>query len=128
VQLFSSSITETPLKEFKRKHLNKLIPTNQIKPYSFVKNSDSVRFVPLVVKKTTKPQINTRLILSGGVGVSAQVDFDHYLTFQSKGSIPSDFSDQTFEKIEEGMTIRRDEIGSQVEQREFLEKNRLCDR
>ena len=54
--------------------------------------------------------------------LTAQVNFDHYLTLQSKGTIPLDFSEQTSEKIEEGMTERRDEIGSQLEQREFLEK------
>ncbi|PHR28609.1 MAG: hypothetical protein COA38_12015, partial [Fluviicola sp.] len=52
----------------------------------------------------------------------AQADFDHYSTLQSKGTVPLDFSEQTFEKIEEGMTERRNEIGSQLEQREFLEK------
>lgn len=54
--------------------------------------------------------------------VSAQVDFNEYTTIQSEGTIPFDFSEQTFEKIEEGMTERRTEIGSQGAQREFLEK------
>lgn len=53
--------------------------------------------------------------------VFSQVDFDQYATLQSKGVIPSDFSDQTFEKIEEGMAERRTEIGSEYEQRQFLE-------
>ncbi len=52
----------------------------------------------------------------------SQVNFDEYTTLQSKGAIPNDFSDQTFEKIEEGMTERRTEIGSAYQQREFLEK------
>lgn len=53
--------------------------------------------------------------------VFSQVNFDQYATLQSKGAIPSDFSDQTFQKIEEGMAERRTEIGSEYDQRQFLE-------
>ncbi len=54
--------------------------------------------------------------------LTAQVDFNQYTTLNSKGLIPLDFSAQTSEKIEEGMTERRREIGSEIDQREFLEK------
>jgi predicted Zn-dependent protease len=54
-------------------------------------------------------------------GIHSQVDFDQYKTLQSIGAIPSDFSDQTSEKIEEAMSERRTEIGSELEQRQFLE-------
>ncbi len=57
-----------------------------------------------------------------GINAYSQIDFNNYQTLQSKGDVPADFSDLTSKKIEEGMTERRTEIGSAMEQREFLEQ------
>lgn len=61
------------------------------------------------------------LLFTISLSLSAQTDFMEYSTLQSKGTIPSDFSDLTSEKIEEGMSERRSELGSAETQREFLE-------
>lgn len=53
--------------------------------------------------------------------LTAQIDFNDYQTIQSSGQIPTDFTAQTYEKIEEGLTVQRDGM-SRIEQREFLEK------
>ena len=55
------------------------------------------------------------------LSVFGQTDFNDYKTLQSKGQLPDDFTSETFQKIEEGMTERREGL-SPIEQREFLEK------
>lgn len=69
-----------------------------------------------------KLYLSLLLLVFSGVTLQAQTDFNNYHTLQSKGKIPTDFSDLTSEKIEEGMTERRTEIGTALEQREFLEQ------
>jgi beta-barrel assembly-enhancing protease len=61
------------------------------------------------------------LLFTGSLSLSAQTDFMEYSTLQSKGTIPTDFSELTSEKIAEGMNENRSELGSAEAQREFLE-------
>ncbi|MCH2224144.1 MAG: M48 family metallopeptidase [Crocinitomicaceae bacterium] len=61
-------------------------------------------------------------LLFVGFSINAQTDFNEYKTLQSEGRIPADFTVETYAKIEEGLEEGRNEIGSQYEQRKFLEQ------
>jgi len=61
------------------------------------------------------------IILSSFITQSfAQVDFNNYTTLLSKGTIPEDFTKQTFQKLEEDLKTGRDEL-SQNQEKVFFE-------
>ncbi len=61
------------------------------------------------------------IILSSFISESfAQVDFNNYTTLLSKGTIPQDFTKQTFQKLEEDLKTGRDEL-NQNQEKVFFE-------
>jgi len=67
--------------------------------------------------KTGLTLITTTLF---SVVAMAQVDFNNYTTLKSKGSIPSDFTKETYTKVEDDLKEGRDEL-SKTQERIFLE-------
>lgn len=59
-------------------------------------------------------------ITSLSIQVTAQIDFNNYTTILSKGTIPVDFTKQTFQKLEEDLKKGREEL-TQNQERIFLE-------
>ena len=61
------------------------------------------------------------IILSSFISESfAQVDFNNYTTLLSKGTIPQDFTKQTFQKLEEDLKTGRAEL-NQNQEKVFFE-------
>lgn len=63
--------------------------------------------------------ITSLLFICFFVFCNAQIDFNNFTTVQSKGDIPSDFTTETFQKINQNLQNKRTEVGNQIDQRKF---------